>query len=152
MMKAGNNTGRLKWSGAVRLGAVAAVWWLATGASTAVAHVPFATMWWTENSTGKLFRANLDGSGVEEFVDFGTNSSGLEIDADGGKVYWATRNPDGIVRANLDGSDVETIVSMARSNDVALDSVNGKIYWGDILSGQIRRANLDGSSVESKIG
>ncbi|MDE0627264.1 MAG: SUMF1/EgtB/PvdO family nonheme iron enzyme [Bryobacterales bacterium] len=112
-------------------------------------------IYWTDSSTGKIQRANLDGSEVEDLV---TSTSGnperLALDVGAGKMYWSTNN--GIVRrANLDGSEVEDLITSGLSllTSFALDLNAGKIYWtwSDFPTGKIQRANLDGSEVEDLI-
>ena len=72
---------------------------------------------WTDGD-GKIRRANLDGSGVQDLV------TGLDVPTDtsawtwsDGKIYWTDRGErqtdgDGkIQRANLDGTGVEDVVT-----------------------------------------
>jgi hypothetical protein len=65
-------------------------------------------MYWTDLNAGKIQRANLDGSNVEDLLIGLGNLGGIAIDTNEGKMYWA--NPGtGIQRANLDGSNVEVL-------------------------------------------
>ncbi len=106
---------------------------------------------------GKIQRANLDGSGLEDVVTAIRNGPvGLGVDHAGGKIYWAKFNfdeePARIQRANLDGSDVELVVIDVDADSLALDLQSGKVCWTepdfDTGTGTIHRANLDGSDVE----
>ena len=62
-------------------------------------------MYWTNwEDTGKIQRANLDGSGVEDLVTSGLDiPRGIALDLAGGKMYWTDWGTEKIQRANLDG-------------------------------------------------
>ena len=113
-------------------------------------------LYWTDWSTAKIGRSNLDGSDVEDLVTTGLSlPSGLALDVSGGKMYWTDWGTDKIQRSNLDGSDVEDLVTTGLANpvDLALDVSGGKIYWMDGGGGRdkIQRSNLDGSDVETLV-
>ena len=72
-------------------------------------------IYWTERAPGEIWRANIDGSGIEKLVDH-ENVPGLkdpediDLDLDAGKMYWIGDGNkfgwDGYIwRANLDGSE-----------------------------------------------
>ena len=68
-------------------------------------------IYWTGWDTGKIQRANLDGSNVEDLVT-GLHLVGtLALDMASGKMYWIDLGPGKIQRANLDGSNVEDLVT-----------------------------------------
>ncbi|MDA0835721.1 MAG: hypothetical protein O3A29_20805 [Planctomycetota bacterium] len=81
-------------------------------------------IYWTQNGTEpKIRRANLDGSGDEDVIDFANLVPalvnlpvlvGIAVDPVGGKMYWVDSNPldSKIQRANFDGTVIETIVSI----------------------------------------
>ena len=81
-------------------------------------------MYWTDLSTDKIQRANLDGSDIEDLVTRGLESaSGIALDVAGGKMYWtdvgelgtgAQVGKEKIQCANLDGSNVQTLVTHAQ--------------------------------------
>ena len=113
-------------------------------------------VYWAENGTNRIRRAELDGTAPEDIVTSGLGfPADIEIDVAAGKLYWADRDLDIIRRANLDGSGAETIVSVPASGNsgapyfLELDPAHNKLYWSDFDSGVIHRANLDGSSAES---
>ena len=123
-----------------------------------------AKMYWTvweaysDEIGGKIQRANLDGSGVEDLVTESKIPSGIALDLDAGKMYWTGDKM--IYRTNLDGSGVEDLVTVTGSvwpDGIALDLGTGKMYWtvwevyADEISGKIQRANLDGSGVEDLV-
>ena len=113
------------------------------------------TIFWTDNGTEKIQRANLDGSNIEDLVT-GRSPFGIALDVVGGKMYWTDTRTAKIQRANLDGSDVQDLVKLRYSwyrgpRDIALDVVGGKMYWTDTRTAKIQRANLDGSNVEDLV-
>ncbi len=108
-------------------------------------------------SYGRLQRANLDGSDVEDVrPEIRNGPIGIAVDPIGGKVYY-TKNPEAagvgrVMRADLDGANPETVLSEVDPDSLALDLQSGKVYWTepdfDNDTGTINRANLDGSDVE----
>ncbi len=131
-----------------------------TGSLSAVPVIPIADpgsgkMYWTDRRAGKIQRANLDGSGVEDLVPTGLIAAGaLALDPGGGKMYWTDWGSPRVRRANLDGSGVETLVRGLGGSGpfgLALDPGGGKMYWTDRVANTIQRANLDGSGVEDLV-
>ena len=108
-------------------------------------------MYWADLGTGKIQRANLDGTGVEDLVVSLEEPFGIALDVMAGKIYWADVGAD-IQRANLDGSDVEDLVTVLESpTGLAIDTTAGKIYWTDGGTEKIQRANLDGTNIEDLV-
>ncbi len=120
-------------------------------------------MYWGDTTTNSIYRANLDGSGLESVVSFPLATDPLRrgiqrlaIDAAAGSLYWTNNDLNLVQRANLDGSDVTTLVDLSAFAgtdtpyplDIELDLVHRKIYW--TMNG-LYRANLDGSQVEPLI-
>ena len=84
-------------------------------------------IYWADSAAGKIQRANLDGSNVEDiatfdpFEDEDPNRVSLALDLDNGKVYWTDvaqrQHPQRrallIRRANLDGSSPEHFVRIS---------------------------------------
>ncbi|UCG17658.1 MAG: DUF5050 domain-containing protein [Phycisphaerales bacterium] len=114
-------------------------------------------MYWTESRYDRIWRANLDGSGMEVLVDLPGDSTfrGIALDVAAGKMYFADSTRNRIQRANLDGSEIEDVVTTGISvpRGLALDVAAGKVYWAESVSTlrSIRRANLDGSNVEDVV-
>lgn len=82
-------------------------------------------MYWTDQLTNKVQRANLDGSNIEDLVDdFGRR---LALDLDTGKIYWTSPVFEGIRRANLDGSNIELVLSSINS-PFALDLGSSAVH------------------------
>jgi len=103
-------------------------------------------IYWT--SAGRIQRANLDGSNIEDLVTLGW-ARDLALDVAGGKMYWTT-GAGRIQRANLDGSNIEDLVTgLDFPFDLALDVAEGKMYWRN--AGRIQCANLDGSNIEDLV-
>ncbi|MCY3681556.1 MAG: DUF4955 domain-containing protein [Gemmatimonadetes bacterium] len=127
-------------------------------------NVDRGKMYWTDGVMDKIFRANLDGSNIEDIVNTrelvdppldpgATTPASIAIDATGGKVYWTDWERNKIFRANFDGSNAEDIITSGVnfSRGIALDLVNRKIYYTDTSSDKIRRANLDGTKKEDLV-
>ena len=109
-------------------------------------------IYWTDEETGKIQRANLDGTNIQDIVTTGLASpSGIALDVAGGKMYWGDGVAGKIQRANLDGTNIQDIVTMGFLESpygIALDAAGGKIYWTNWFAGKIQRANLNGSNIE----
>jgi sugar lactone lactonase YvrE len=103
-------------------------------------------MYWTDDGTGKIQRAALDGSGVEDLVTSGVSSPlGIALDVAGGWMYWTDGDTGKIQRAALDGSGlVEDLVTprglFSSSIGIALDVAGGWMYWTDFGKAKIQRA------------
>ncbi len=111
-------------------------------------------VYWT-TLEGKVQRADLDGSNIEDVVTGLGLPEAVAVDVRGGKLYWSDNIGFGyshvakIQRANLDGSAVETLVEARGQMDgLALDPVGGKLYWANEGNGTLHRANLDGTNAE----
>jgi hypothetical protein len=89
------------------------------------------TLYWTDDTTGKIQRASVDGSMVEDLVTGAQDVSGLALDAAGNRLYWS----DGaisrrILRADLDGNGVEVVVAGAMDAlGLALDVDEATVYF-----------------------
>ena len=112
-----------------------------------VTVLQMSQMYWT--SAGRIQRANLDGSNIEDLVTGLDWARDLALDVAGGKMYWT--DVGRIQRANLDGSNIEDLVTGFNPRGLALDVVGGKMYWADYSSVTIRRTNLDGSNTEDLV-
>ncbi len=124
----------------------------ATGVAMDVAG---GKIYWTEKTsqkTGKIQRANLNGSNVELVRSIKRPQRGIAIDTTHDKLY--TINSWGkIQRLNFDGSNFENnfITGLNSPKNIVLDVDGGKLYWTEKTSngtGKIQRANLNGSNVE----
>ena len=106
-----------------------------------------------------VFRANGDGTGVEQVIPSNVAEGRGALTADQQHVYWwGGFYPSDLVplawirRSGLDGNNVQDIVFGA-IGDMKVDSQNAKLYFtpqSDCLPGctLIARSNLDGSNVE----
>jgi PKD repeat protein len=97
---------------------------------------------------GKIWRMNLDGSGLENIVDNIGDPYGIAIDVAGGKIYWVDDDSN-VSKANLDGSNPEIGFLNIPSTSwraIALDIENNKMYVYDVNIEEIYVANLDGSN------
>ena len=81
-------------------------------------YVGSGKLYWAEQNrsgTGRIRRANLDGSDAELLLTGLDVPRGLSLDVVGGKLYWTEWESDSrtskIQRANLDGSDVEPLLT-----------------------------------------
>ena len=127
---------------------------------------------------GKIQRANLDGSNVEDLIATGVDnpiSIALSIPSQrtpvvaqgdvqttpdtgsptvGGtgpyrSIYWTDETTNKIQWANLDGTNIQDITENLYPGGITVDVAGGKMYWTDNIRDEIRRANLDGSNVQN---
>ena len=110
-------------------------------------------MYWAENGTRRLRRANLDGTGAEDLITTGLlGPSDIELDLAHGHLYWADRDRNEIARANLDGSAVTVVRSgVVQPYFLTLDVPGGNVYWTDFDSGSVHYARLDGTGPVSEL-
>ena len=112
-------------------------------------------LYWTEkinNRTGRIRRANLDGTNVQLVKNLTSAPHSIALDTAAGKIYL-TNGWGKVQRLNIDGSNFEPnlITELGTPRGLALDMIEGKVYWTEQMgdaSGKIRRANLDGSNIE----
>ncbi|MEK7711139.1 MAG: DUF5050 domain-containing protein [Planctomycetota bacterium] len=106
-------------------------------------------IYWTDVGTGKIQRANLDGTNVENLVNAAPEPLGdIALHEGQGKMYWAADNYY-IRRANLDGTDIETVITDFVIA-IAIDKLNGRIYWSHGIDWEhgISRADLMGQNYQ----
>ena len=108
-------------------------------------------LYWAEKTsdrTGRIRRANLDGTGVQLVKDLTSVPYGIVLDAADGKIYL-TNAWGKVQRLNVNGSNFQPnlITGLDSPRGLALDVSGGKVYWIE-MSGRIRRADLDGSDMQ----
>jgi hypothetical protein len=114
-----------------------------------------AHIYWTNEDTRAIGRANLDGTGVNQnFVATASFPDAVAVDS--GHIYWANLGGFAIGRANLDGTGVNPFFVDAGPYPFGLAVDSGHLYWSHLnLSSDpnayddaIGRANLDGTGVD----
>lgn len=118
-------------------------------------------IYWSESNppygeTGRIVRANLNGTVVETVLNNFGRPGDLALDMANGKIYWTDFVTNVVGRANVDGTSPENIFVVGANNNpngIALDLIDGKVYWGQDGAmpnrGDIMRMNLDGSNPET---
>ena len=113
------------------------------------AMVVHSMIFWTDFATGKIHRANLDGTGAKEILTIrDAEPHGIALDVPGNMMYWVEHLSGKIRRANLDGSGAEDLATRRALRAIALDVSGGKMYWTENDTNRIHRANLDGTGEE----
>ena len=104
-------------------------------------------LYWTASS-GKIKRANLNGSGRENVVPGGLDTP-MDLALADGNVYWTQGN--GSVRfASLTGQIRSRPISTGSDTPGSLAISGGKVYWTEktaASAGTINSANLNGTDV-----
>jgi hypothetical protein len=113
-------------------------------------------LYWSDFTEQRLYRSNLDGSGVELLLQQ-IQISGIGIDPINQRIYLSVNNA--ISRGDLDGSNLEVILSetmpgtnISSPGNVSVAPIAGFIYWGDESTESVYRANLDGSGFTPLFG
>ncbi|HRX84959.1 MAG TPA: hypothetical protein P5572_08070, partial [Phycisphaerae bacterium] len=108
-------------------------------------------VYWIDDASNTLRRADYDGNNIEDVVTNGLNSPvDLALDLGAGKVYIT--DADRILRADLDGSNLQTFLSTGFCpGSLALDLADQRMYWANPCADVIRRARLDGTDVEDVV-
>ena len=104
--------------------------------------------YWTEKTsrkTGKIRRANLDGTNVELVKNLTGVPRGLAVNSVNGKIYL-TNSWGKVQRLNLNGSNFQPnlIIGLKSLGEVTVDVAKAKLYWAQ--KGRIRRADLNGEN------
>ena len=127
----------------------------ATGPRSVTVDDVNGCVYWTNNNSGEIWRANLDGSSAAPVLTGLTTPIGIAVDPSGEKIYWFDDTANELWRADFDGSNAAALITTGISTPkaLAIDATGGKVYWTDNGSspglGEIKRADLDGSNVET---
>ena len=80
-------------------------------------------MYWTDDATDTISRANLDGSSIEILVTtpLSFDSRAIALDHLNGKMYWTDNQSSKIQRANFDGSDIEDLITIGLGDMRGID-------------------------------
>ncbi len=108
-------------------------------------------VYWTEqtsDTTGKIRRADFDGSNMELVKELTSVPLSIALDTTNHKIY-VTNAWGKIQRMNVNGSNFQPnlITDLESPDGIAVDAVNGKVYWTE--KGGISRANLNGKNIEN---
>uniref|UniRef100_UPI001BFC8773 MBG domain-containing protein n=1 Tax=Echinicola shivajiensis TaxID=1035916 RepID=UPI001BFC8773 len=106
-------------------------------------------IYWSQFVSGKIRRANLDGTIAEDIISSTNDPFEVWVDNFNNKLFWASYNNKTFSSSNLDGTNKVQIISGGVSQPwgIQSDALNGKVYFTD--HSQLRRADLDGSNIES---
>ncbi len=81
-------------------------------------------VYWVESAgsqPGRIRRADLDGSNMEDLVTAGTpEPRQIALDAAAGKMYWTDSELGTIQRADLDGSNVEVVLTSPGGSPIGI--------------------------------
>ena len=105
-------------------------------------------IYWIEQlsgSSGKIQRANIDGSDFEVIKRLTGAPQSIAIDSTNGKIYL-TNGRGRIQRLNSDGSNFQAkfITGLKSPENITIDTENSKIYWSE--GANLHRSNLNGSN------
>jgi hypothetical protein len=103
----------------------------------AVDQVRADFIYWADENTDDIRRANLDGTGQQVLVTGQNRPTGLALDTTNGKMYWVNQFGHTLWSANQDGTGQQVLLTgLTEPTNIALDLVSGKIYIAALLSGQ----------------
>jgi len=110
-------------------------------------------IYWTDADAQVIGRANLDGSGVQQFfMSTGAGSLPYAVAVDAAHIYWTEQISGSIGRANLDGTIADWSFMGVGATPIGLAIDAQHIYWTWATGGSpsasfaMGRANLDGSN------
>jgi DNA-binding beta-propeller fold protein YncE len=102
-------------------------------------------VYWADNETDSITRANLDGSSPEVVYrssDPYSNPNGIAIDHDAGKLFWTESN---VVKcAGLEGSSPAVLYTASFPTGVSVAS--GKVFFTDNMTGSMSRGDYAGDA------
>jgi len=111
-----------------------------SGLQSVALDVAGGKMYYANNTTDTISRANLDGSSAETLITFsGTdNPKDIALDLDNNKIYYLLDGPDSIGSANLDGSSSALIAGLTNLDNpqaLALGPIPEPSTYALILGG-----------------
>ena len=107
-------------------------------------------LYWT-NARGRIQRANLDGSGIQNVVQDLSGPTDLVIS--NGFIYW-TEGGNSVRRVNMSGQKIVADVAANLGTVGGLAVGGGKVYWTEKTGkrgGTINSANADGNTGATKL-
>lgn len=109
-------------------------------------------IYWTDGSSGKLQKHNIDGSGITTDVLTGLSSGyALAVDNDAGELYWTDFSAATIKKININSLTVTPILSstdgLLSPRGIAIDGNNNRMFWADNSTKKIQRSTLTGTGV-----
>lgn len=108
-----------------------------------------AYVYWPNDFSGTIGRANLDGSAVNQSLVVGGGGRTVGVAVDGSHIYWAHYAKDGTIgRSNLDGSEPEPNFITGADFPIGVAVDGSHVYWANNSGGTIGRADLNGSNVD----
>jgi hypothetical protein len=117
--------------------AVLAVAWLLLLPSASEAYV-----YWANQGTGTIGRANLDGSRADQaFIAAGSSPCGVAVNAT--HVFWA--HAGGIGRTDLDGSNADLAFITGTGSRCGVVLGQTKMWWANQGSDTVAQGNLTGA-------
>ena len=110
-------------------------------------------LYWAEKASktaGKIQRANLDGSNVQQVKALMSEPRYMAIDTAADKLYWVNAWGE-IERMDLNGQNFQPnfITGLQSPQSLAIDTVGRKLYWTEPYS--VRRADLNGGNLEDVV-
>ena len=107
-------------------------------------------IYWTEQTddgTGKVRSANLDGSEVQLVKELSSPSHGIAVDTVNRKLYLTSASGK-IQRINFAGRDFQPnlITGLGVLGEISVDTAGRKLYWTE--NEWIRRGNLNGKNIQ----
>ena len=105
-------------------------------------------LYWT-NARGRIQRANLDGSGIQNVVQ--DLSGPTDIVVSNGFIYW-TEGSNSVRRVSMSGQKIVGDVAANLGTVGGLAVGGGKVYWTEqtgASGGSVNGANLDGTNLET---
>ena len=109
-----------------------------------------STMYWVDHAAGRIQRAQLDGSGLQDLVARGLRlPEGIALDVAGRRMYWTDRDTGKLLRSSLNGAGIqELITDLKDPHSVAFHAADRMLYWTELGTDRIRRADADGRNIE----
>ena len=105
-------------------------------------------LYWT-NARGRIQRANLDGSGIQNVVQ--DLSGPTDIVVSNGFIYW-TEGSNSVRRVSISGQKIVQDIAANLGTVGGLAVGGGKVYWTEqtgASGGSVNGANLDGTNLET---
>jgi len=111
--------------------------------------IPGRKIYWIDEASAVIERANLDGTQVETVVTLSAtwSTTAIAVDSVLGEIYWAINSNDTIWRASLEGARKEVLVDLPGTYQVAgialaTDAGQRTIFWADKTKDSIYRADM----------
>lgn len=110
----------------------------------------YQSIYWTESTTKRVLKGNVNGTGQEVLFDGEADATHLALDSKNNVLYWVSGNT--IRRGNVDGTGAENFYTVSSGVLAGLQVYDDQLWMINITASGISSIGLDGSGYQVEWG